>query len=84
MIRNYFTIAFRNLIKTKGFSIINISGLAVGMATAILIATWIYYEVSFDRFHENGKNIYQAWNRGIADGEFECWPATPTVLGPLA
>jgi putative ABC transport system permease protein len=82
MIKNYFTIAFRNLIKTKGFSIINVSGLAVGMATAILIATWIYYEMSFDRFHKNGKNIYQAWNRGTADGVLACWPSTPKVLGP--
>jgi putative ABC transport system permease protein len=82
MIKNYFIIAFRNLIKTKGFSIINISGLAVGMATALLIGTWIYHEVSFDQFHENRNNIYQAWNKGITSGELECWPNTPTVLGP--
>jgi putative ABC transport system permease protein len=82
MIKNYFTIALRNLIKTKGFSIINISGLAVGMATAMLIATWMYHEISFDQFHENKKNIYQVWNKGIVNGALECWSATPTVLGP--
>ncbi len=82
MIRNYFVIAFRNLLKTKGFTVINVSGLAVGMATAILIAAWIYNEVSFDRFHVNRKNIYQTWNRGTMDGKIQCWPNTPKVLGP--
>jgi putative ABC transport system permease protein len=82
MIKNYFTIAFRNLVKTKGFSIINVSGLAVGMATAMMIATWIYHEMSFDDFHVNRKNIYQAWNRGMVNGELECWPNTPKALGP--
>ena len=81
MIKNYFTIALRNLVKTKGFTIINVSGLAVGMATAIMIATWIYHEVSVDSFHPNGKNIYQAWNKGMVNGELDCWSSTPTVLG---
>jgi hypothetical protein len=52
------------------------------MATAMLIGTWINHEASFDRFHENRNNIYQAWNKGIASGVLECWPNTPTVLGP--
>jgi predicted permease len=82
MIRNYFIIAFRNLLKTKGFTIINVSGLAVGMATAILIATWIYHEMTFDQFHDNRNNIYQAWNRGRMDDKIQCWPNTPKVLAP--
>jgi putative ABC transport system permease protein len=82
MIKNYFVIALRNLLKTKGFTSINISGLAVGMATAILIAAWIYNEVSFDRFHVNRKNIYQAWNRGMMDDQIQCWQNTPKILGP--
>ena len=44
----------------KGFSLINISGLAIGMACAILILLWIQNELGFDRFHENGGRIYQA------------------------
>src|SRR4051812_1050799 len=82
MIKNYFIIAFRNLLKTKSFTVINVSGLALGMATAILIAAWIYGEVSFDRFHVNKKNIYQAWNRGTMDGKLQCWPNTPKILAP--
>jgi putative ABC transport system permease protein len=60
MIKSYITVAFRNLLKTKSFTLINISGLAVGMATAILILTWIYNEASFDQFHQNKHRVYQA------------------------
>src|SRR5687768_10596635 len=82
MIKNYVTIAVRNLFKTKGFTFINISGLAVGMATAILILTWIYHELRFDKFHQNKKNIYHAYNRGMMDGKLQCWETTPMILGP--
>ncbi|HZI25444.1 MAG TPA: ABC transporter permease, partial [Chryseolinea sp.] len=82
MIKNYITIAVRNLFKTKGFTFINISGLAVGMATAILILTWIYHELRFDKFHQNKKNIYHAYNRGMMDGKLQCWETTPMILGP--
>lgn len=82
MIKNYFTIALRNLLKAKAFTIMNVSGLTVGMATAILIATWVYNEISFDRFHVNKHNIYQAWNRGKMDDKIQCWPNTPSILAP--
>ena len=58
MIRNYLTIALRNLLKNKGFSFINILGLAVGMASAILILLWINDEVGYDQFHEKKDRIY--------------------------
>lgn len=69
MLRNYFKIAFRNLWKSKGYSFINIGGLAIGLASAILIFLWIGDEYSFDKFHTNYKNIYQLyqsqeWNMG--------------------
>ena len=82
MIKNYVTVAFRNLLKTKSFTFINISGLAVGMATAILILTWIYNEVSFDKFHQNKQHLYQAYNRGMMDNKLQCWANTPKILGP--
>jgi putative ABC transport system permease protein len=82
MLRNYFKVALRNLIRSKGFSFINISGLAVGMATAIIIFIWIDHEVSFDTFHVNRPDIYQAWNKGRMNDKIECWPYTPKVLGP--
>ena len=49
MIKNYFKIAWRNLIKNKGYSAINIGGLAVGMAVAMLIGLWVYDELTFDQ-----------------------------------
>jgi len=59
MIKNYFKIAFRNLIRHKAFSIINISGLAIGMACSILILLWVRDELSYDRFHANADQVYR-------------------------
>ena len=58
MIRNYFKIAFRNIIRNKVFASINILGLAVGMACFILITLWIQDELSYDKFHANKDNLY--------------------------
>ena len=82
MFRNYFKIAFRNLWKSKGFSSLNIAGLAIGMAGAILISLWITNEISYDRFHKNTANIYEVWNRAIVDNKLQCWESTPKPLGP--
>ena len=54
MIRNYFRTAWRNLVKNKFYSFINISGLTVGLAVGILILLWVQDELSFDRFHHPG------------------------------
>ncbi|AKD54584.1 ABC transporter permease [Spirosoma radiotolerans] len=59
MIRNYLKIAFRNLVKNKAYSFINIGGLAVGMAVAMLIGLWIYDELSFNTYHEHYSRIAQ-------------------------
>ena len=80
MFRNYFKIAFRNLFRSKGFSFINISGLAIGMASAILIFIWIQSEVTYDRFHEKDDRIYEAWNRAEFSGKLQCWNTTPKIL----
>jgi putative ABC transport system permease protein len=80
MLNNFFKIAFRNLWKNKGFSFINITGLAIGMASAMLLLMWIYDEVSFDRFHEKRDRIYEAWNRAEFSGELHCWNTTPMIL----
>jgi putative ABC transport system permease protein len=80
MIKNFFKIAFRNLLRNKGFSVINILGLAVGMASAMLILLWIRNEVSYDQFHEKKDRIYEAWNRASFSGELNCWNTTPKVL----
>ena len=80
MFRNYFKIAWRNLLRNKAFSAINISGLAIGMASAMLIVLWIVNEVSYDQFHEKKDRIYQVWNRATREGEISMWTATPKVL----
>ncbi len=59
MLGNYFKITFRNMKGHKGYSFINIAGLAVGIACCLLIFSWARYELSFDRFHENARDIYR-------------------------
>lgn len=81
MIKNYLVVAWRNLLRNRAFSFINISGLAIGMASAVLILLWVQNEVSYDRFHKNKDILYQAWNRGVFDGKLNCWQYTPKILG---
>jgi putative ABC transport system permease protein len=59
MLRNYFKIALRTLWKHKGYSFINIAGLALGMACTLFILLWVQDELSYDRFHANAKTIYR-------------------------
>ena len=59
MIKNYFKIAWRNLVKSKFYSGINILGLAAGMAVAMLIAFWIWDEVTYDRYHAKHDRLAQ-------------------------
>lgn len=80
MLTNYVKIAFRNLLRSKGFSAINIVGLSIGMASAILIILWIQHELSYDQFHEKKDRIYEAWNRSIFSNKLESWNTTPRVL----
>lgn len=69
MIKNYFKIAWRNLFKNKGISLINIGGLAVGMAVATLIGLWIWDELSFDKYNKNYDNIAQLARKETVNGE---------------
>lgn len=65
MIKTYLKIAWRNLVKNRISTFINIGGLAVGMAVAMLIGLWIYDELSFNKFHENYDRIAQIMTRGV-------------------
>ena len=69
MIKNYFKIAWRNLFKNKGISLINIGGLAIGMAVATLIGLWIWDELSFDKYNKNYENIAQLARKETVNGE---------------
>lgn len=80
MFKNYFKIAWRNLLRNKSFSLINISGLAVGMASAMLILLWIHQEMSYDNFHVKKDRLYQVWNRYTIDGKIQSWKNTPKPM----
>ncbi|MDR3715357.1 MAG: ABC transporter permease [Puia sp.] len=67
MIKNYLKIAFRSLVKNKIFSFVNIGGLAVGMAVAMLIGLWIHDEFSFNKYHRNYDRIGQVFQRGQSE-----------------
>ena len=82
MIKNYFKTAWRNLIKKKGFSFINITGLAIGMASAILILLWIQNEMSRDTQYPKSDRLYLIYNRDNFNGQKFAWSSTPMIMGP--
>jgi ABC-type lipoprotein release transport system permease subunit len=82
MFANYIKIALRILIRNKGYSFINISGLAVGLAAAILILLWVQNEISFDRFHTKSDRIYKMFSRDNFNGATNVWPTTPALMAP--
>lgn len=59
MIKNYFKIAFRNILKHKVFSFINVIGLTIGLSAAFMISLMVYYDYTFDNFHKDGDKIYR-------------------------
>jgi len=81
MFKNYMQIAFRNLVKNKFTSLINIGGLATGMAVAILIGLWIYDEVSFDKSFPNHRRIAQIMQRFTINGETGAGTTIPFPVG---
>lgn len=80
---NYIQSAFRNIFKNKIFSILNLLGLSVGIAACLLLFQYVFYENSFDKFHENSENIYRIRYDGYRNGNlmFACAAAVPAV-GP--
>ena len=75
-------IILRNLRHGGIYSVINIGGLAIGMAAAILIFAWIYHEWSYDRFHTKEKQLYEVYARSTFDGKLQAWDWSPKILGP--
>lgn len=69
MLKNYFKIAVRSLMKNKIFSFINIAGLAIGMAAYILILQYVSFQLSFDQFNKNAKDIYRVYNDRYQNGK---------------
>lgn len=85
MLRNYLTIAVRNLLRHKGFSLINTMGLAIGMAACLLIWQFVSFELSYDDFHEHKDQIYRVkldrYNKGELGTE---WAGGCGAIGPAA
>ncbi|HUB61004.1 MAG TPA: ABC transporter permease [Puia sp.] len=82
MFRNYFTIAWRNLIRNKVFSIINILGLAVGMASATLILLWVQFVSSIDQYHSKLDRLYEVFSNDRVDGTIRTLNSTPEIMAP--
>ncbi len=82
MFRNYLKITFRNLVRHKGFSLINILGLAVGMAVCILIFLYILHETSYDTFHEDHDRIFRLAVDAKVSNEFFEAAASSGPMGP--
>jgi putative ABC transport system permease protein len=82
MIKNYFKIAWRNMVRNRLYSIINIGGLAVGMAVSFMLLLYVYNEFSFDKFNKNGDRLYQVERNQPSNGEIMTGNATPIPLAP--
>lgn len=80
MIMNYFKLAFRNLMKHKTFSFINIFGLSIGLICCMLISLYIYHEYSYDGYHEKGERIYQLNSEMGTSGEMEAGATVPAAM----
>lgn len=81
MYRSYVKIGWRNLLKNTSYSIINIGGLAVGMAVAMLIGMWVFDELSFDKNHDNYNRIGRIIRTGTMNGETNMTTYLPHALG---
>ena len=80
MFRNYIKIAWRNLLRNRKSSFINVAGLAVGMAVAILIGLWIWSEVSFDKDNRNYDRVASVMQNLNLNGEIQTWDGLPWPL----
>ena len=80
MLKNYLKIAWRNLIKNKAHTFINIAGLSVGLACSLLILLWIQNELSIDAYHKNGDRLYSVYERQYYDNKVHGQYGTPGVL----
>jgi len=81
MIKNYFKIAFRNLHKNKVFSFINIFGLAIGLTCFMLIAVFVYNELSYDKYPSEAKNMYRVTLSVTGNGDVAVYPTVDVAVG---
>jgi len=84
MLKNYFKTAWRNLVKNKFYSIINIAGLTAGLAIGILILLWVQDELGFDMFHKQSKQIYRLENQVGTGNSIQIWAVTNAPIATRA
>jgi len=83
MLKNYLKIAVRNLLRHKTYSIINISGLSIGIACCLLILSYVFFELSYDKFNKNADRIYRI-NTDLKFGSTElAIPVVSDMMGPM-
>ena len=82
MLKNFIRSAFRNLLKKKSYSILNIAGLAIGITCAALIFLWVEDELTFNHYFKNRDNLYQVMTNQTYDAETFTFASTPGLLGP--
>jgi hypothetical protein len=82
MFQSYFKIGWRNLLRSKGYSLINISGLALGMTVAILIGLWVFDELSYNKHQKNYDTVAAVLQNNTEDGKTETWSSQSYQLGP--
>ena len=80
MIKNYLKIAWRNLMKNKIFSFINVFGLSIGLTCCMLIALYLYNELSYDSYHKNVDRIFQLGTNFVKEGKEDRTANTPAPM----
>ena len=83
MIRNYFKVAMRYLLRNKGYTVINILGLALGITSCVLIMLFVRSEWSYDKFHSKADRIHRVWLQEIYEGQTFTNTITPLPLGAM-
>ena len=84
MLKNYFKTSWRNLKANKFYSILNIGGLAVGLATGFMLLLWVQNELSYDKYNHLYKNIYQVNSHITLEEKSLAWQGAPAPLSIMA
>ena len=83
MIKNYITTALRYFVRNRTYSLINLAGLSLGLACVILISVWVSFELSHNKFHENGERIYRLSSIITMSGEENFYPTQHAPVGQM-
>src|SRR6476620_5958568 len=81
MLKNYFKTAFRNLLRNRFYTLINIAGLAIGLATCLLIILYVLDELSYDKYNVNANRIYRVNNEVKFGDNYFDMAVSPALLG---